>query len=170
MICPYLFPGCFVWCDLGLILGVWDCKNKHLAREVLQKSTFAEIGFLMIPGSIFHDFGWPWDQFSWLLLPWRLAWNLMNFQGGPGVTPDPGTFRVGGKLVHPRAQVTTIPGSLKPDSRDPETETGNLETEKRVHRIHGTLETGLHMMPRSLVAPSRGAGGLYFRRSFQVPL
>ena len=30
------------------------------------------------------------------------------------------------------------------DSRDPGTETGSLETEKRVHRIHGTLETGLH--------------------------
>ena len=40
--------------------------------------------------------------------------------------------------------VATIPGSLKPDSRDPETEHGNLETEKRVHRIHDTLETGLH--------------------------
>ena len=59
----------------------------------------------------------------------------MNFQGGPGVPPDPGTFQVEG---------------------NPETETGKLETEKRVHRIHGTLETGLHMMPRSLVAPSRG--------------
>ena len=68
--------------------------------------------------------------------------------------------QVEGKLVHPRAQVTTIPGSLKPDSRDPETETGNLETEKRVHRIHDTLGTGLHMMPRSLVAPTTGAGGL----------
>ena len=67
--------------------------------------------------------------------------------------------RVEGKLFHPRALVTTIPGSLKPDSGDPETETGNLETEKRVHRIHGRMETGLHMMLRSLVAPSRGAGG-----------
>ena len=56
----------------------------------------------------------------------------------------------------------TNPGSLKPDSRDPKTETGNLETEKRVHRIHDTLETGLHMMPRSLVAPTRGAGGLHW--------
>ena len=37
-------------------LGVWDWKNKHLAWKVLQKSTFAEIGFLMIPGPIFHDF------------------------------------------------------------------------------------------------------------------
>ena len=37
-------------------LGVWDWKTKHLAREVLQKSTFTQIEFLMIPGSIFHDF------------------------------------------------------------------------------------------------------------------
>ena len=58
---------------LSLNLGVWDCKNKDLAWKVLQKSIFAEIGFLVIPGSIFHDFRWPWDQFSWLLLPWRLA-------------------------------------------------------------------------------------------------
>ena len=74
---------------MGLNLVVWDCKNKHLAREVLQKSTFAEIGFGMIPGSNFHDFGWPWDQFAWLLLPWRLARKLMNFHGDFGVTPDP---------------------------------------------------------------------------------
>ena len=65
-------------------------------------------------------------------------------------------------MVHPQALVTTIPGSLKPESRDPETETGNLETEKRVHRIHGTLEPGLDMIPRSLVAPTRGAGGFVF--------
>ena len=46
--------------------------------------------------------------------------------------------------------MTNNPGSLKPDSRDPETETGNLETEKRVHRIHGTLETGSHKDPSQL--------------------
>ena len=79
MIFSYLFPGCFFWWFLGLNLGVWDWKTKHLAREVLQKSTFAEIQFLMIPRSFFHDFGWPWDQFSWFLLPWRLAWKLMIF-------------------------------------------------------------------------------------------
>ena len=62
-------------------------------------------------------------------------------------------------MVGPRALVTNNPGSLKRDSRDPETETGNLETEKRVHRIHDSLETGLQRMPRSLVVPSRGAGG-----------
>ena len=66
----------------------------------------------------------------------------MTFQSDSGVTPDPGTRQVEGKCVDPRALVTTIPGSLKPDSRDPETETGSLETEKRVHRIHGSLDTG----------------------------
>ena len=83
----------------------------------------------------------------------------MNFHGDSGVIPDPAPRRVGGKWVACRALSNTIPGSLKPDSRDPDTETGNLETAKRVHRIHGTLETGLHMIPHSLVAPSRGAGG-----------
>ena len=85
----YLFPGCFFCWFLGLNFGVWDWKNMHLAWKVLQKSTFAEIGFLVIPGSFFHDFGWPWDQFSWLLLPWRLARKLMNFHGDSGVIPDP---------------------------------------------------------------------------------
>ena len=66
----------------------------------------------------------------------------MTFQNDSGVIPDPAPRWVGGKLVHPRAQVTIIPGSLKPESGDPETETRNLETEKRVHRTHGTLETG----------------------------
>ena len=89
--CSHLFPGCFFWWFVGLNLGVWDCKNKHLARDVLQKSTFAEIGFLMIPGSIFHDFGWPLDQFSWFLLPWKLARHLMTFQGDSGIIPDPET-------------------------------------------------------------------------------
>ena len=45
------------------------------------------------------------------------------------------------------------------DPRDPETETGSLETEKGVHRIHRTLESGLQIMLRSLVAPTRGASG-----------
>ena len=47
----WLGPGL----DLDPNLDVWDWKTKHLARKVLQKSAFAEIGFLMIPGSIFHD-------------------------------------------------------------------------------------------------------------------
>ena len=77
----------FFWWFWGLNLGVWDRKIKHLTRKVLQKSTFAEIGFLMFPGSIFHDFGKARDQFSWLLLPWGLVWNLMTFHIHPLGTP-----------------------------------------------------------------------------------
>ena len=83
----------------------------------------------------------------------------MTFQSDFGVTPDLATNLVDAKCVGSRALSNTNPGSLKPDSGDPETETGSLEIEKRVHRIHGTLETGLHSILRSLVAPSRGAGG-----------
>ena len=61
-----------------------------------------------------------------------------------------------GNLACSRALSNTNPGSLKPDSRDPETETGNLETEKRVHRIHGTLETGLHKDPSQPGGPHKG--------------
>ena len=59
-------------------------------------------------------------------------------------------------MIGSQALVTSITGSLKPDSGDPETETGNFQTEKRVHRIHCTLEAGFHMIPRSLVAPQGG--------------
>ena len=97
----YLFPGCFFCWFLGLNFGVWDWENMHLAWKVLQKSTFAEIGFLMIPGPIFHDFWWLWDQFSWFLMPWGLAWNLMSFQGDSGVTPDPAPRLVEGNRVLP---------------------------------------------------------------------
>ena len=77
--------------------------------------------------------------------------------------------RVEGKLVHPRALVTTIPGSLKPDFRDPETENGNLETEKRVHRIQGTLETGLHKDPPQPGGPHKGGRRiLFFELCIQV--
>ena len=56
------------------------------------------------------------------------------------------------KWFHPQARVTTIPGRLKPI---PETETGSLEIELKERRIHSTgqLETGLQMIPPSLVAP-----------------
>ena len=80
-------------------LSVRVYKNKNLAWKVFQKSTFAEIGFLMIQGSIFHDFGWPWDQFSWLLLPWRPARKLMNFHRDFGVIPDPEPRVGGGRCV-----------------------------------------------------------------------
>ena len=53
----------------------------------------------------------------------------MTFQRDSGVTPDLGTIRVDGKLVGSRALRNTIPGSLKPDPKDPETGTGNFETD-----------------------------------------
>ena len=81
---------------------------------------------------------------------------MIDFQSDSGVTPDPGTFLVSGKLVGSRALSNTNPGSLRPDSRDPETETGNLETEKGVDRIHGTLETGLHKDPSQPGGPHKG--------------
>ena len=49
------------------------CKTKHFAREVLQKSTLQKLEFSWFQGRFFHDFGWRWDEFSCLLLPWRLA-------------------------------------------------------------------------------------------------
>ena len=64
----------------------------------------------------------------------------MSLQSDSGVTPDLAPCRVEGKLVSSPGPSNTIPGSLKPDSRDPETETGSLEIEKRAHRIHRTLE------------------------------
>ena len=79
-----------------------------------------------------------------------------------------GTLLVEGKLGGSRALRNTIPGflrpdpgSLRPDSRDPETETGNLETEKRVHRIHDTLETGLHKDASQPGGPPKGGRRIY---------
>ena len=46
------------------------------------------------------------------------------------------------------------------DSRTLETETGSREIEKRVHRIHCTLETGLHKDAPQAGGPHKGAGGL----------
>ena len=41
----------------GSKFGCLGSEKQAFGVEVLQKSTFAEIGFLMISGSIFHDFG-----------------------------------------------------------------------------------------------------------------
>ena len=45
--------------DLDLDLDVWDVKAKHLEWDVLQKSTFAEVVFFIIPGFIVHGFECP---------------------------------------------------------------------------------------------------------------
>ena len=85
----------------------------------------------------------------------------MNFHGDSGVIPDPETDPGRGQMGTSRALSNTIPGSLKPDSRDPETETGSLETEKTVHRVHGTLETGLHKDAPQPGGPHKGGRRIY---------
>ena len=77
-----------------------------------------------------------------------------------GVAPAP---KHPPKLAHLWALVTTIPGHPETDSRDPETEIGSLETEKRVHRIRGTLEAELQRILHNMVAPTRGG-----RRTFSA--
>ena len=59
--------------------------------------------------------------------------NFDDFSGVSGVTQISFWLVV---ICSSPTLSNTIPGSLKPDSRDPETEAGNLETEKRAHRIH----------------------------------
>ena len=82
----------------------------------------------------------------------------MTFQSESAAPPDLGTFLVEAKLAHLWALVTTIPGSLK-RIQEILTETGKLESEKRVHWKYGTLEVGLQRMLRSVVAPTRVASG-----------
>ena len=83
----------------------------------------------------------------------------MTFHNDVNVSPDLATILVDGKLVHPQSLVTTMRGFLKPTPRGPETETGDLEIELRVHSIYGTLAAGLQRMLRSMVAPTRRARG-----------
>ena len=44
----FMLVSIFFLSDDVLDLDVWDCKTKHLAREVLQKSNFREVAILMI--------------------------------------------------------------------------------------------------------------------------
>ena len=64
-----LFPGHFSKRFWGLNLDVWCSKNKNLVWDGCKNQLFTEVGILLFRGSIFDVFGWPWDQFSWLLRP-----------------------------------------------------------------------------------------------------
>ena len=68
--------------------------------------------------------------------------------GSPQIL-GPSGLVVSGCWLGPSNKQSRIPET---DSRDPETETGGLET--------GTLEMGLQIVPRSLVAPTRGPAEL----------
>ena len=93
----------FLFC-LGSESGSLGLENQAFGKGGIEKINFRRNG-------ISHDSR---VHFSWFLLPWRVAWNLMTFQRDSGVTPDPATILAGGKCVGSRALVTTIPGSLKP--------------------------------------------------------
>ena len=43
--------------DVGSEFGCLGLQKQAFGKRGMQKSTFTKIGFLMIPGSIFHDFG-----------------------------------------------------------------------------------------------------------------
>ena len=61
-------PGtstCYLTCVVASLLDVQNWKTKHFVKEVLQKSTFAEVGILIVSGSIFHDLGSPLEPISW---------------------------------------------------------------------------------------------------------
>ena len=79
----------------------------------------------------------------------------MDFHAYPGAAPDPERHPAGWEIdssPDPSNNNSRIPET---DSGDPGTETGSLETELRVHRIHGTVETGSQSVSRSLVAPHK---------------
>ena len=77
---------------LGLNLGVQDWKTKHVMKEVLQKSIFAEFGILMIQRSIFHDFRVALGPIlMWILaflvpkpVIWHAWWLHFGILGEPG--------------------------------------------------------------------------------------
>ena len=81
---------------------------------------------------------------------------MMTFQDDSRVTPDPATFQVGARLVHPRALVTTIPGPLKQILEILRPRMGVLSLRRE---SIGSLEMGRQIMLRSLVAPHKGTGG-----------
>ena len=49
---------------VGSEFGCLGLKNQAFGKGGIEKISFAETGFLRIPGSNVNDFGWPWDQFS----------------------------------------------------------------------------------------------------------
>ena len=83
--------------------------------------------------------------------------KFLNFQGDVGVTPAPKHPPGGREIGLFLGLRETSSRNHETDPKELETKTGSLETELRVHRIHGSLETGLQMMLRSLVAPYKEA-------------
>ena len=98
--------------DWGEIIDAVDPQSGYHHIPLYTYIPVTIYHYLMIPGSICLAFGSPWDQFAWLLLPWRPAWKLMTFQGDFGVTPDLAPRQVDGKWCPSGTPLTIIPGSL----------------------------------------------------------
>ena len=130
--------------NFGSESGCLGLETKRLASDVLQKSSFAEVGFLMNPEPICYDCWWPWDQFSWFLLPWRMVWHSMILELR-SVCATPSGLQIGW-FPGPCNNNCRIPET---DSRDPETEIGSLKIKKSVHGTRDALEVGLQIIPRS---------------------
>ena len=95
---------------MDLNLDVWDSKPKELVLEVLQKTTFAQIGIIMISLPIFHDFGWLWNALDASL-------KFYYFSGLPWGSPrswQPARFKV---IVCPRDPLMHNSRILGTDSR-----------------------------------------------------
>ena len=85
-----------IWGSESGCLG-WE--NQAFGRESIAKINSCRNWISHVSRVIFYDFGWSWDQFSWSLLPWRLAWNLMTLQGHPASTQILGTLLVEGNVA-----------------------------------------------------------------------
>ena len=95
-------------------VDVWNWKTKYFAKEVLQKATFAEIRFLMIPRSIFHDFGGLGINFHdfcclgdrletrWIFMAAPVVFlpsKALEAETSASAPPDLGSFLVDGNAV-----------------------------------------------------------------------
>ena len=61
----------WIWVSGITKTSIWQwmyCKNQRSQK----------FDFLWFQGQFLFDFGWAWDQFSWLLLSWRLAWSRLE--------------------------------------------------------------------------------------------
>ena len=91
--------------------GCLGLETKHLARDIFQKSTFAEAVYVMVPESIFPNFECPWHKFARLLLPgdWlEIWWHFKAILGSHQISGHSSGRKIGGSW----ALVATVPGSL----------------------------------------------------------
>ena len=127
-----MFLGVWIWMSengnqafvIGIIAKINFHENRISHDSIAPVSWFRMALGLISMACVALDTGLKFD-------------DLSGWFGG-----RPRSWQCAWRLVNPRALVdnnSRIPGT---GSRDSETETGSLETEKEAHRIHDTLETG----------------------------